>query len=331
MANKFRVNTVILNSQNVTTDGNRLKVGSSGVLYSGENYGNFITNSNLNGLISTGSADLRYLQTGVSGEFLKNSNLNGLISSGDSDNKYSTITNLNLTGSNSLNRDITLSGLIETSGTNLQNQITSIKGGTGVFIQNSNLQGLISTGSADLRFLQTGVSGEFYKASNPLNFSSSGNVETTGTNIQTQITSIIGGTGNFYLKSNPNNFTHSGYVNLAVTGWHSKSITIENPIPGDSVTLFQTQNAIQVQKVRSVVRGAGLGSGLFSIRSDPDRTAAGTELLVNGFSVTGRGTGENFISFSNSTISGNNWIWFFVSATGQTLSGLHETLFYTNL
>lgn len=93
MTNAF--SQIRLTNTNIQVDGNRLKVGNSGVLYSGENYGGFITTSNLNGLLS----------------------------SGDADSKYGTIANLNLTGFNALNRDVTLSGLIETSGTALQNQI----------------------------------------------------------------------------------------------------------------------------------------------------------------------------------------------------------------
>lgn len=122
------------------------------------------------------------------------------------------------------------------------------------------------------------------------------------------------------------------YINdfSVVTGWQSKSITIENPQPGDDIGLFYTQNSIQVQSVQSIVRGAGLGSGQFSIRSDPARDAAGTQLLENDFVVTGRGTGTNFISFTNPSISGNNWTWIKITATGQTLSGLSTTIFYTN-
>ena len=105
MANRFRTNILVANGIEVTTDGiNRLRVGNSGVLYSGENYGGFITNSNLNGLSSSGNLE-------TTGTNLQNQ-VNTLT------------TNLNVTGSNSLNRDITLSGLIETSGTTLQNQIT---------------------------------------------------------------------------------------------------------------------------------------------------------------------------------------------------------------
>ena len=76
-----------------------------------------------------------------------------------------------------------------------------------------NVNGLISTGSADLRYLATGASGQFYQKSNPNNFSSSGNVESTGTSLQNQL-------GNYYLKTNPNNFISSGDHNAknSVTG-----------------------------------------------------------------------------------------------------------------
>lgn len=51
----------------------------------------------------------------------------------------------------------------------------------------SSINGLINSGSADLRYLSTGSSGAFYASLNPNNFSTSGNVENTGTNLQGQI------------------------------------------------------------------------------------------------------------------------------------------------
>ncbi len=129
--------------------------------------GVFLQNSNLNGLISTGSADLRYLFTGSSGAFYASSNPNNFIKSGDVDTK--------------------LIGLISTGQGDLRYLQTGVSGefyktsNPAGYITTTNLNGLISTGSADLRYLPSGASGQFYLKSNPNNWSHSGNVENTGT------------------------------------------------------------------------------------------------------------------------------------------------------
>jgi hypothetical protein len=134
--------------------------------------------TNIGGLISTGDADLRYLQTGVSGEFYKTSNPAGYI------------TNINL------------NGLISTGSANLTYLATGASGSfysslnPSNYITNSNLNGLINTGSADARY---------YAIGNPNNFSSSGNVQNTGTALQNQLS-------NYYLNTNSNNFSTSGNV-----------------------------------------------------------------------------------------------------------------------
>src|SRR5207245_1650652 len=98
-------------------------------------------------------------------------------------NYYLQQINLNNLGTNDLIDYIPLteSGVfstrIENTGSNLQGQINSIVGGTGVFYLNSN----------------------------PNKFSTSGNLEITGTALQNQLAS-------YYLKTNPNNFSSSGNV-----------------------------------------------------------------------------------------------------------------------
>lgn len=133
--------------QTITVSGN---TGFLNNYYSVSNQNDYIKSGDvsvqLNGFITTGSSDLRYLATGASGDFYLKSN----------PNRFST------------------SGNLEATGTNLQNQITSIKNGTGIFLQSTNLNGFITTGSADLRYLQSGASGDFYLKSNPNNFVQSG-------------------------------------------------------------------------------------------------------------------------------------------------------------
>jgi len=88
MANKFRCNVILLSGNTVSANSNTLYVNGSEVQGAG---------TNINGLISTGDSDLRYLHSGVSGEFLKNSNLNGLISSG-SHSLINSVTGVSISG-----------------------------------------------------------------------------------------------------------------------------------------------------------------------------------------------------------------------------------------
>lgn len=113
-----------------------LTTGSSGSFYLTTNPSNYINSSNLNGLITTGSSDLRYLVSGASGQFylttnpnnyISSSNLNGLISTGSADNRYifSGFSGEVYKVNNPLN--FVNSGNLETTGTNIQNQINIIK------------------------------------------------------------------------------------------------------------------------------------------------------------------------------------------------------------
>jgi len=243
-----------------------------------ENTGVFIQNGNLNGLISTGSSDLRYLNTGSSGYFYPWSNPNQFIKSGDVNNISGSLQqnlersggylfgliNASSAGVSSINsasgaitingagnvsiitagqtitvsgntgeyinfyktsnpNNFSTSGNVENTGTSLQNQITSIKGGTGVFIQLSNLNGLISTGAADLRYLQTGVSGEFLKNNNLVGLISTGDlaarnyISTGNADLRYLQTGV---SGEFLKNSNLNGLANSGnFVSgISVTG-----------------------------------------------------------------------------------------------------------------
>ena len=174
-----------------------LQTGASGSFYLASNPSNFISSSNLNGLITTGSADLRYLQTGSSGEFIKNSNLNGLLSSG-SHALINSITGISLSGGLGITGAININAgtnvVLTQQGSNTFNIAATIPQG---FPTSGNLE---STGTA----LQNQL-GSYYLKTNPNNFSSSGNVEATGTALQNQL-------GSYYLKTNPNNFSSSGNV-----------------------------------------------------------------------------------------------------------------------
>lgn len=183
--------------------------------------GVFLQSSNLNGLISTGSANLTYLTTGASGQFYPvsnpnqfirsgdvNTDLNGLMSTGSANLTYATIANLNTTGSNSLNSLITLSGLIG----GLSGQLNATGALLGNYYLNSNPSGYI-TGFNSGIYLTTGQTGQFYSVSNPNSFATSGNLNSlsgqfniTGFNLQSAINTLSG------------NLTNSGALFAGLSG-----------------------------------------------------------------------------------------------------------------
>jgi hypothetical protein len=142
-------------------------------------------------------------------------------------------------------------------------------------------------------------------------------------NVDLRFNSISGRSGAFVSQS-----SNVIYIDHAP---YSKSVTIEYPSTNDSITLFKTYNPVRVLRLDTIIRGFGLASGLFAIRSDPNRAVAGTELSNSYFSATGITFGDTYTSFSNPIISGNNWVWLDVLATGATLSGMTATIHYNNL
>ena len=88
-------------------------------------------------------------------------------------------------------------------------------GSNGAGSSNINFSGYGTTGSYDLRYLQTGVSGFWYPYSNPLGFTSSsstsGLIKTGDADLRYLLS---GSSGYFYPWNNPNFFISSGDVNL---------------------------------------------------------------------------------------------------------------------
>lgn len=165
----------------------------------------YLTSVSSNG-ITTGQADLRYLSTGASGSFYSSNNPQQYIRSGDVSSLYYTKNNesgfLNSLSGLSTGYVQNISGVLSdrliNTGSNLLSQINTIINGTGNFISNSQ-------------------TGQFYPYSNPLSFSSSGNVQITGSNLSDKVNSLSGySDNNFYLKSNLAQFVNSG--NLYITG-----------------------------------------------------------------------------------------------------------------
>jgi hypothetical protein len=271
---------------NITLSGNVVFIDSN------LNTGQFYPSSNPNQFIPTGSADLRYIQTGVSGEFLKAANLNGLISTGDlAARNYISTGNADLrylqTGvSGEFLKATNLNGLISTGDLAARNYISTGNadlrylqtGVSGEFLKAANLNGLISTGdlasrnyistgNADLRYLQTGVSGEFLKAA-----SLNGLISTGDLAARNYIS-----TGNADLR----------YLQTGVSGEFLKAASLNGLIStGDLAArnYISTGNA----DLRYLNSGA---SGQFYLKSNPDNFISsgdvGLRNVITGASISG--------------------------------------------
>jgi len=102
-----------------------------------------------------------------------------------------------------------------------------------------------------------------------------------------------------------------------------KSITIANPIVGDSFTLFRTEVPTTISKVYAVVLGS-TPSVTFVIKSDPDRSSAGTAVTVSE-AITNTTTGEE-VAIINQPIAAGRYVWLEVTAVSGTVTELNVSV-----
>jgi hypothetical protein len=115
---------------------------------------------------------------------------------------------------------------------------------------------------------------------------------------------------------------NSLYIN-GVSPPFTKSITVETPAAADNLTLFYTAQNISVSSLDSIVSGANT-SVSYTVRSGPQRTGNGYELVVGGTTVTDTSSGSHVTSLTNPVITGGNWTW--LSVTGITGSRRYNSI-----
>lgn len=93
-----------------------------------------------------------------------------------------------------------------------------------------------------------------------------------------------------------------------------KAITLINPLVGDNLTLFYTQNSTTLTEVRGVVRGSSSPSVTYSLYYGASRSGSGTA-AVNGATVSSTTTG-NTATIQNMPIPLGNYLW--LEITGLT-------------
>lgn len=209
------------------------------------------------------------------------------------------------------------SGQVENTGTALQNQVNTERNSpriTGIiFNSGTSLTGqLVITGLGSISIQQTGNSifilgatgflSSYITNSNLAGFSSSGNLETTGTNIQNQINTITVGTGLLYSKTNPNNFSTSG--NLETTGTNLISL-ISTERNKNTLTGISVSGGIGITGNFNINAGSNItltqqGTNTLSIAAS---ASAGGSTIISA--VTGSGLVNYFGKFTTD-LSGIN-------------------------
>lgn len=101
-----------------------------------------------------------------------------------------------------------------------------------------------------------------------------------------------------------------------------KSVHIANPTATEKIVLFFTTSAQTVSQIRSVLIGSNTPSVTFSVRYGTDISAAGTEVVTSGITVTSTTTGLSTTSFNSASISANNFVWLTTSAKSGTVDAL---------
>lgn len=344
MINSFQ--NIRLNNQIIGNSGNRIYLDSSGMAFTGEtiNYTNlisgelsnrlYISGSNLLSLISSSSAGVFNIN-GASGALLITGAGNVTIISGDiglikvsgdtgayasfyqtsNPQSYSSSGNVQNTGINLQSSFNLISGNLIISGQTLYNIISSLSGtfnnsGNNLYSYITSLSGSEDTKISNIRTSAiTGISvtGSAYTSGNGiLDISGSGNI------------GVILNNNNNLIFNNPYSF--------------SKSLTLEYPASGDSITLFYTDNPLKINKIYTLLSGSSTPSVTFNLRFSTGRHVSPYySLFSSNQSTTSVTTGDLYTVFINNIISGNSYAWLDIITTGGVLNKYSQTLFYNYL
>lgn len=106
------------------------------------------------------------------------------------------------------------------------------------------------------------------------------------------------------------------------------TITVPAPAITDEPGLGYTNSAITITKIVFVTIGSTPSINA-TIRFATDRSAAGTEVVTGGTTVTSTTTGNIVTSFNDATIPGSYFIWVELSSITGTVDQLEISVFYT--
>lgn len=108
-----------------------------------------------------------------------------------------------------------------------------------------------------------------------------------------------------------------------------KSITIEDPTASEAISVFITDKAITITKVKSHCRGT-TPSVTWNLRHNTDPTAGTADVFTSNPITTATTSIETDDSgFGDETIPADEVVWFLTSAVSGTVDAIHLTIFYT--
>jgi hypothetical protein len=159
-----------------------------------------------------------------------------------------------------------------------------------------------------------------------------GVVGITGATGVTGVVGVTGATGVIGVSGATGVTGATGVVGVTgatgVTGLSApKALTILSPSDAEDVVLFFTTTSLTFTQIRSTVMGTS-PSVTFSIRYGTDISAAGTEVVTGGITVTNTTTGLSTTSFNNATVPADNFVWLTTSATSGTVTQLAVSLIF---
>jgi hypothetical protein len=106
-----------------------------------------------------------------------------------------------------------------------------------------------------------------------------------------------------------------------------KAITILYPTNAEKIAIVYTTTAVTITLIESLVTGT-TPSVTFSIRYGADFSAAGTEVVTGGITVTNTSTGLSTTSFNSASVPANSFIWITTTAATGTVNSLFVSLNY---
>jgi hypothetical protein len=98
-----------------------------------------------------------------------------------------------------------------------------------------------------------------------------------------------------------------------------KSVSLESPTNTEKALMFYTSVGLTITEIRSVLIGSAGPSVTFSVRYGADVSAAGTEVVTGGITVTNTTTGLSTTTFDSAAVPAGSYVWVTTSATAGTV------------
>lgn len=117
-----------------------------------------------------------------------------------------------------------------------------------------------------------------------------------------------------------------GYTG-SVGPFSPKSITIPNPVAGDTFTILWTNSALTVAEIKTLVRGTSPTVNA-TISWGADRSTASNTIITN-YTTSNVTNGNTATSFTNATPIANSYVWVTINSTTGTVTEYHATLRFT--